>query len=299
MPIMKDFLTLWDLSVEELEALLDAAMACKGAAPTNHLGGSTIALIFEKPSTRTKVSFTAAVHELRGHVVTLEHGSCQLGRGETYADTARVLSTYVKAIVLRTFAQSNLEEMAEYATVPVINALSDQYHPCQVLADLLTVKEEFGSFTDLKIAWLGDGNNMAQSWMVAAAKLGFALHLASPESRTPDEKILSRAQALNSNIVWTDDPHEAIDGAHVVNVDTWKSMGDKGGDDMWEVFGKYQLNQNLLSEAAKDAIALHCLPAHRGEEITDEVIDGTQSRVWKQAGNRLPVQRAVLKTLTT
>lgn len=290
----KDLLTLWDLDPEEMSSLLNEARVRKGESPVQLLKGKTLALVFEKASTRTKVSFTVAAHRLGAHVVTLDQASSQLGRGESYADTARVLSQYVDGIVLRTFAQENAQELAQYAAVPVINGLSDMYHPCQVLADLLTVQEEKGSIQEQIIAWVGDGNNMCHSWIVAAAQLGFRLQIATPADREPHPDVMAKARGLNPAIALTHSPADAVQGADVVNTDTWESMGQEGQRNSQEIFAGFQLDDALLSRAKAGAIVLHCLPAHRGEEIAASVIDGPQSRVWQEAGNRLWVQEAIL-----
>lgn len=291
----KDLLSLWDLEREEIYTLLEQAKSLKGKASISEkLKGLTLALIFEKASTRTKVSFAVAAHQLGAQVINLEQETSQLGRGESYADTARVLSQYVNGIVLRTYAQGNAIEMAQAATVPVINGLSDKHHPCQVLADLLTVEEEKGPLEKQIIAWVGDGNNMTHSWMVAAAKIGFTLKVATPKGREPDLEVVKKVQAENPKITLGHDPIEAVAGAAAVNTDTWQSMGQETTENLLPLFGPFQVNGELLKKADHDAIVLHCLPAHRGEEITDEVMDGPQSRIWQQAANRLPVQKAIL-----
>lgn len=293
----KHLLTLWDLDKSEIGDLLSKAPQLRGAnAAPDVLKGKTLALIFEKASTRTKVSFSVAAYQLGAQVVSLEPSSSQLGRGESYADTARVLSQYVDGIVVRTFEQENVEEMATYATVPVINGLTDQYHPCQVLADLLTVVEETNckDFGKLRVSWLGDGNNMTHSWVVAAAKLGFTLKIATPQGREPDAAIVKRARDEGANIEVGQDPMAAIKDSDVVNTDTWESMGQETETDVRPLFASYQVNQELLQNAAPQAIVLHCLPAHREDEITSAVMDGPQSRVWQQAANRLPMQKAIL-----
>lgn len=292
----KDLLSLWDLEGADIISILDEANAEK-TIPTSAqpLSGKNLALIFEKASTRTKVSFTIAAYQLGAGVVNLEQRSSQLSRGETYADTARVLSQYVDGIVLRTFEQKNIEEMAVYSAVPVINGLTDMYHPCQVLADLLTIQEEKGRLQELRIAWVGDGNNVANSWIVAAAKLGFELSMATPKGRGPSSNVLKLARTLTDKIHVTHDPFEAVQGADVINTDTWVSMGQEGSEDVRALFKPYQVNANLLKKAASQVIVLHCLPAHRGEEITDDVIDGPESRIWQEAGNRLHIQKIILK----
>lgn len=292
----KDLLTLWNLEAAEILSILEEAQAEKAhPSPARPLAGKNIALIFEKASTRTKVSFTIAAYQVGAGVVNLEQQSSQLGRGETYADTARVLSQYVDGVVMRTFAQHNLEELAANATVPIINGLSDLYHPCQVLADLLTVLEEKGSLEGRRIAWVGDGNNMTHSWIVAAAKLGFELRIATPPGREPAKDVLQLASNFTDKIHLGNDPQEAVESADVINTDTWESMGQTKVGNKQDLFRPFQVNQDLLRQAHSDVIVLHCLPAHRGEEITDEVMDGDHSRVWQEAGNRLHVQKILLK----
>ncbi len=292
----KDLLTLWDLEAEEILSIVDDAVTEKECPTADQpLAGKTLALVFEKSSTRTKVSFTVAAQQLGAGVVSLDQQSSQLGRGETHADTGRVLSQYVDGIVLRTFAQRNLEELAAAASVPVINGLSDAYHPCQVLADLATVQENFGELKDIRFAWVGDGNNMTHSWIVAAAKLGLELQIATPKGREPAADVVKRAGELTDKIHIGTDPVAAVKGAHVINADTWVSMGQEDEAEAVAVFEPYQVNAALLKHATDSAIVLHCLPAHRGEEITDEVMDGPQSRIWQQAQYRLHAQKIILK----
>ena len=293
----RHLLSLWDLSAEEILSLLNEAQALKGGGASQLLAGKTLALIFEKASTRTKVSFSVAAHRLGAQVVSLDQDSSQLGRGESYADTARVLSRYVDGIVLRTYAQENLEEMAAHASVPIINGLSDLYHPCQVLADLLTVQEEKGDLAAQTAAWVGDGNNMCHSWMVAAAQLGFGLQIATPAGREPDPRVANKVEESGGNITLSHDAQAAVSGATVINTDTWESMGQEGQGDVMEVYAGFQVDDALLGHAADGAIVLHCLPAHRGQEISDAVMDGPQSRVWQQAENRLWVQMAIMARL--
>jgi ornithine carbamoyltransferase len=254
-------------------------------------------MIFMKSSTRTRVSFEVGTFQLGGHALFLSPRDVQLGRGEPVADTARVLSRYVDGIMIRTYAHAEVEELARHATVPVINGLTDLLHPCQVLADVLTVRQHLGTIDGRKVAWVGDGNNMANSWLNAAATLGFELALACPEGYDPDPAILARAQAA-TRVSLVRDPREAVDGAHVVNTDVWASMGqeEEQGQRM-RAFAGYQVDAALMARAAPDAIFLHCLPAHRGEEVGAEVIDGPQSRVWDEAENRLHAQKAVMAAL--
>ncbi len=295
----RDFLEIPDFEASELYALLVLARELKaGRGPERPLGGQTLAMIFEKSSTRTRVSFEAGMVQLGGHALFLSSRDIQIGRGEPIRDTARVLSRYVDGIMIRTFAHETLLELAKYASVPVINGLTDLLHPCQVLADLLTVQEEFGDdLSGRSIAWVGDGNNMANSWLNAAYRFGFHLRLACPEGYRPEGAILERARA-HANILLTDDPREAVEGAEVVNTDVWTSMGQEAETAAREkAFAGYHVDNELMSRAADSAIFLHCLPAHRGEEVAEEVIEGPRSRVFDEAENRLHVQKALLVTL--
>jgi ornithine carbamoyltransferase len=254
-------------------------------------------MIFMKASTRTRVSFEVGTFQLGGHALFLSPRDVQLGRGEPIADTARVLSRYVDGIMIRTFAHQDVEELAKYAEVPVINGLTDMLHPCQILADLLTVRQHLGTWEGKKVAWIGDGNNMANSWINAAYRLGFELALACPEGYEPADHLLARAQQ-STKVTLTRDPQEAIAGAHVVNTDVWASMGQEDEQKKRERdFAGYTVNAAMMQRAAKDAIFLHCLPAHRGEEVTADVIDGPQSCVWDEAENRLHVQKAIMAAL--
>jgi ornithine carbamoyltransferase len=254
-------------------------------------------MIFMKASTRTRVSFEVGTYQLGGHALFLSPRDVQLGRGEPIADTARVLSRYVNGIMIRTYAHQDVEELARYADVPVINGLSDLLHPCQILADLLTVRQHLGTWEGKKVAWIGDGNNMANSWINAAYRLGFDLTLACPKGYEPANKLLVRAQET-ANVKLTRDPAEAIAGAHVVNTDVWASMGQEDEQRQREKdFAGYAVDSAMMKRAAKDAIFLHCLPAHRGEEVSADVIDGPQSRVWDEAENRLHIQKAIMAVL--
>ncbi|MBI1908975.1 MAG: ornithine carbamoyltransferase [Deltaproteobacteria bacterium] len=298
----KDLLTLLDLDAESLHAILQQARSFKKERKkqktSDILKGKNVALIFEKPSTRTKVSFDIAVNELGGHSIYLDASSSQLGRGETYYDTGQVLSRYVHGIVMRTSAQKNLEELARGASVPVINALSDLSHPCQIISDLFTIQEVNKDLSKLKISYIGDGNNIANSWITAAILVGFELNIATPEGYEPSASILKEiGRERHSHIHIGNDPVVAVKEADVINTDTWFSMGQKILDEKNRVFQSFQVNAKLLSHAKKGAIVLHCLPAHREEEITSEVMDGPQSRIWDQAENRLHVQKAILEIL--
>jgi ornithine carbamoyltransferase len=254
-------------------------------------------MIFMKASTRTRVSFEVGTYQLGGHALFLSPRDVQLGRGEPIADTARVLSRYVDGIMIRTFAHQDVEELARYASVPVINGLTDMLHPCQILADLLTVRQHLGSIEGKTVAWIGDGNNMANSWINAAYRFGFDLRIACPEGYEPADHLLERARK-EANIVLTRDPKEAIKGADVVNTDVWASMGQEGEQKKRERdFAGYTVDRGMMARASSDAIFLHCLPAHRGEEVTADVIDGPQSRVWDEAENRLHIQKAIMAVL--
>ncbi|MGZ8623893.1 MAG: ornithine carbamoyltransferase [Actinomycetota bacterium] len=299
-----DYLSVDDLSPAELDDLLDLAAKLKSdpAAHAESLRGRSVALVFEKPSTRTRVSFEVGVAELGGHPVVLSTNDLQLGRGETIEDTGRVLSRYVDAIVLRTFEQERLEVLASAASVPVVNALSDFEHPCQALADLLTVRERLGSLRGRVLTYLGDGNNVAHSLLLAGAKAGMTVRVATPPGFEPIPQVVQRATEIAAEtgceIVTTDDATAASWGADVLYTDVWASMGQETeADERMLIFPLYQLNQALVDVAAEDVVVLHCLPAHRGQEITGEVLDGPRSAVWDQAENRLHTQKALLLRL--
>ena len=299
----RDFLTIADITPEELVALLDAADRHKARRrPSGLLDGRTVALIFEKPSTRTRVSLEVAVHELGGHPLPLSAAELQLGRGETIEDTARVLSRYVHAIVLRTFAQEQLERLAAAGSVPVINALSDYSHPCQALADLQTIRERKGRLQGLRLAYLGDGNNVAHSLLFAGAKLGMHVAVATPSGYEPIPQVVGRSSEIaaqtGGSVELTRDPAIAAKGADVLYTDVWASMGQEAEHGERALILKpYQLSADTVAAAADDVLVLHCLPAHRGEEITAEVVDGPNSVVFDQAENRLHVQKALILTL--
>jgi ornithine carbamoyltransferase len=297
----RDFLRLTDLDRGELLELIGRAAEWKllGRSGPRPLQGMTLGLVFEKASTRTRVSFAVACYQLGADEMVLSASDTQLGRGETIKDTARVLARYLDALVVRTYEHQKLEEMARYADVPVVNALTDASHPCQLLADLLTVQERFGhdalSGGDLAVAWVGDGNNMANSWLEAAIVLGFQLRLACPEGYDPDPSLLSRA---GSRARLFRSPREAVAGAQVVNTDVWASMGQEAqAEERKRRFQGYHLDRALLGAADPKAIVLHCLPAHRGEEIAEDVLEGPQSAVFDQAENRLHAQKALLELL--
>ncbi|MDB4917722.1 MAG: Ornithine carbamoyltransferase [Gemmatimonadetes bacterium] len=293
-----DFLAIPDFSTPELGALFQLAERMRsGAYTAKPLSGKTLAMIFMKASTRTRVSFEVGTYQLGGHALFLSPRDVQLGRGEPIADTARVLSRYVDGIMIRTFAHQDLDELARYADVPVINGLTDLLHPCQILADLLTIRQHLGTYEGKKIAWIGDGNNMANSWINAAYRLGFELALACPEGYEPADHLLQRAREVTTVTV-THDPREAIAGAHVVNTDVWTSMGQEDEQKKREKdFAGYTVDAAMMEHADRDAIFLHCLPAHRGEEVSADVIDGPQSRVWDEAENRLHIQKAIMAVL--
>lgn len=294
----RHFLSFADWSTEDLEALLALAEQMRqGKYKARPLTGKTIAMLFLKASTRTRVSFEVGALQLGGNALFLAGRDVQVGRGEPIADTARVLSRYVDGIMVRMFSHRDLDELAANSRVPVINGLTDWLHPCQVLADVLTIRQHLGALKDLRVAWIGDGNNMANSWIEASERFGFTLAIASPQGYDPDRRLVSRARKA-SNVELTRDPKEAIAGAHVVNTDVWASMGQENEHaSRARAFAGYRVDATLMKRAAKDAIFLHCLPAHRGEEVTASVIDGPQSRVWDQAENRLFVQKAVMATL--
>lgn len=295
----RDFLSLHDLDRPELLELLARARRLKsGEEGGPLLARRTLAMIFRKSSTRTRVSFEAGMAQLGGHGIFLSDLTSQIGRGESVHDTARVLSGYVDAIMIRTFAHAEVEELAAAASVPVINGLTDLLHPCQLLADLMTVAEEFGdAFSQAPVAWIGDGNNMAHSWLNAAAILGFELRLACPEGYDPDPAIVARAREATS-VVLTRDPAEAVRGAKVVTTDVWASMGQEDeAREREQAFRGFCVDSALMKQADDEAIFLHCLPAHRGEEVEADVIDGPRSRVFAEAENRLHAQKALLLTL--
>lgn len=293
----KDLLTVRDLSKEEILAFIDRGLELKseGRNTARPLTGYTLGMIFDKASTRTRVSFEAAMFRLGGQTLFLSRTDTQLSRDETVADTARVLSRYLDILAIRTYSQELIEEMAKYADIPIINALTDLYHPCQVLSDLMTVKEKRGSLDDLKAAWIGDGNNVAHSWINAARAVGFELILACPEGYHPMPEVLEGA---GDNIHVVGDPKEAVRDAHVINTDVWASMGQEGEKEQRLAhFNGFQVNQSLVQMGAPDVMVMHCLPAHRGEEITAEVLDGPNSIVFDQAENKLHLHQALLENL--
>jgi len=299
----RHFLALHDFSKAELDALLALAAELKGkqkaGVPHKLLDGKTVALIFEKASTRTRVSFEVGVFQLGGHGLFMSSGTSQMGRGEPVKDSARVMSRYCDGVMIRTFGQEIIEEFARYSSVPVINGLTDLFHPCQILADLQTVVEHKGGYKGLKFAWVGDGNNMANTWIEAAAIFGFDLALACPKGYEPDAGVMQWAQEkAPGRISLTTDPKEAVADADVLNTDVWASMGKESEQKEREkAFAGYCLDDQLLISAKPDCVVLHCLPAHRGEEISDSVIEGKNSVVWDEAENRLHIQKAIMASL--
>lgn len=297
----KHFLDISELDKPTLRLLLDTAHALKKARREGRtipedtaLAGKSLLMIFEKHSTRTRVSFELAMRQLGGHAVYLNRGDLQMGRGESVADTARVLSRYADAIMLRCHAHATLLELAAYSDVPVINGLTGRSHPCQILADLMTIEEHIDSVEGKRIAWVGDGNNVLNSWMEVAGLLNFTLAIATPPDYHPASDIVGKMQQACAALDISHNPEAAVSGAAVVMADTWVSMGDTDQEKRLRDFAPYQVNAALMAKAAKDAIFLHCLPAHRGEEVTAEVIDGPQSVVFDEAENRLHAQKAVL-----
>ncbi len=294
----RHFLELKDVASADLRRILEMGAQFKrgkklGGA-TLPLAGHALAMIFEKPSTRTRVSFEIAMKQLGGSVVVLTPNEMQIGRGETIADTARVLSRYVDAIMMRTTENDKLVELASYAEVPVINGLTDHSHPCQLMADIMTFEEHRGDIGGRRIAWCGDGNNMTRSWIEAATRFGFEMRLACPPELAPPQDAIDWARDQGATIVSTTDPDEAVDGADCVVTDTWVSMGDTEADKRHNLLSPYRVDQRLMARAANDAIFMHCLPAHRDEEVTAEVLDGPQSVIWDEAENRLHAQKGIL-----
>ncbi len=298
----RHFLRLTDYSRAELLGILDLGRELKDrlrrGEPHRVLEGKALAMLFEKSSTRTRVSFEVGMFQLGGHALFLSPRDTQIGRGEPVKDTARVLSRYVDAIMVRTFGQDVLEELARWSSVPVINGLTDLLHPCQVMADLLTVLERRGDLDGLRVAWVGDGNNMAHSWINAARVLGFRLRLACPEGFDPDPTVLGPALEAGADVEVVRDPSDAARDAHVVTTDVWASMGqEEEKEARARAFAGYTVDAAVMACAAPDAIFLHCLPAHRGEEVTEDVLEGPSSAVWDEAENRLHVQKAILVRL--
>lgn len=298
----KDFLSLADWSRDDLEQIFALTRELKAKQkqrePHRLLEGKTLAMIFEKSSTRTRVSFEVGMFQLGGHALFLSSGTTQIGRGEPIKDTARVMARYCDGIMIRTYSHQAVTELARWSDVPVINGLTDLYHPCQVMADLFTVIEHKGSYRDLTFAWIGDGNNMANSWINAAAIFGFELQVATPKGYEPAPQVMARAAALGAKVRYSNDPLEAARGAQVLNTDVWASMGQEAEQKQREqAFAGFQIDQRVVDAADSGSIVLHCLPAHRGEEISDDVIEGPHSVVFDEAENRLHVQKAIMATL--
>jgi ornithine carbamoyltransferase len=299
----KDILSLYHLTQEDFDAIFCNAARLKkmlkNGVPHTSLTGKTLGMIFDKSSTRTRISFEVGMYQLGGVALFLATRDTQLGRGENIADTARVMSRYLNAIMIRTYTQESVEEFAKYATIPVINGLTDLLHPCQILSDIFTIVEKKGTYEGIKVAYIGDGNNVANTWIEAATKLPLYLSLGCPKGFEPDSNILKRGmkEAL-MGIKLHHDPLEAVAGADVVYTDVWASMGQEAEkENRKKIFKAYQVNKKLIDRAGRDVIVMHCLPAHRGEEITNEVIDGPHSIVVDEAENRLHVQKAVLEIL--
>ncbi len=302
--MVKDILSILDLTKEEMDRLIERAIELKknqktGSSVKKPLQGKTLGLLFDKPSTRTRLSFEAATIQLGGVPIYISSATTQIARKEPVRDTARVISRYLNAVAIRTYSQDLLEQFGAYSEIPVINALTDLYHPCQVLSDLMTVVESKGGYDGLTVVWLGDGNNMAHSWINAASVAGFKLVLACPDRYFPNEAILGRGRKMaKADIHLVTDPMEAVMGADVINTDVWASMGkDDELEERKKIFAPYQLNAGLLKHADENAIVLHCLPAHRDEEITEEVLEGPRSVVWEQAENKMHMHKAILEAL--
>ncbi len=298
----KDFISILDIDKSELERILAEAEKLKrqkkAGVPHALLAGKTLAMIFEKASTRTHISFEVGMNELGGHALFLNARDMQIWRGEEIRDTARAASRYVSAIMIRAYKHSTIEEFARYATIPVINGLSDLEHPCQLLADIMTMKEHFGSLGDLKVAWVGDGNNVCNSLILSTVLTGYDVTVATPKGYEPEDAFVKRAEAEGGNVTLVRKPEDAVKDADVIVTDTWVSMGDDKEKDLrMKVFKKYTVDAPLLHLASPDARVLHCLPAHRGQEISDEVMEGGQSLVWDEAENRLHAQKALLVRL--
>jgi ornithine carbamoyltransferase len=294
---VRHFLDLIDVPAAELRGIIAASRAMKtdrGAAAQKPLAGKTVAMIFDKPSTRTRVSFDVGIRQLGGESITLTGAEMQLGRGETIADTARVLSRYVDCIVIRTLDHGQVQELAAHATVPVINGLTRRSHPCQVMADVMTFEEHRGAIKRRTVAWTGDANNVLASWMQAAERFDFNLKVATPPELKPKKWLLDWVKSSAASIRVGTDPDEAVKGADCIVTDTWVSMGDKDSKLRHNLLKRYQVNARLMAKAKPDALFMHCLPAHRGEEVTDEVMDGPQSVVFDEAENRLHAQKGIL-----
>jgi len=299
---MRHFISLLDISNDEARHILKRAAIIKRmlreGKPHQPLAGKTMGMIFDKASTRTRVSFEVGMYQLGGNSVFLNSGDTQLGRGEPVEDTAKVLSRMLDVVVIRTYAHDMVQRFARHSQVPVINALTDLTHPCQVLSDVFTYEEHRGSIEGKTVAWIGDGNNMAHSWINGSGSFGYKLNIACPDDYTPDEKLLAAARELGAEVNLTDDPLLAARDADLVTTDVWASMGqEKQRAEREKIFAAYQVNSRVMLEAQPDALFMHCLPAHRGEEVAAEVIDGRQSVVWDEAENRLHAQKGLLEFL--
>ncbi len=293
-----DFLTIIDLTEAQAREVFSNARTYKEGTPPATLRGKSVVLLFEKASTRTRISFEVGVARLGGHPIVLTPAGSQMSRGEPLRDTARVLSGYCDCIVMRTFGHDRIQEMAQWADVPVINALTDLQHPCQVLADCFTLENKFGLLKGRKVAWIGDGNNMANSWIEAASLLHFELALACPEGYDPDPGVIDDAVARGAKVHLLRDPREAVSGAVAVNTDVWASMGQEDEAEFRQrAFKGFEVDESLMARAHQDAVFMHCLPAHRGEEVSEAVLEGGQSVVWLQAKNRLYIQEAIMDFL--
>ena len=298
----KDFLSILDINKIEMEQILSEAKHLKTLKKQgvvhDVLRGKNLAMIFEKSSTRTHISFEVGMNELGGHALFLNARDMQIWRGEEIRDTARAASRYVSGIMIRAYKHSTIEEFARFATIPVINGLSDLEHPCQLLADIMTMQEHFGSTNDLKVAWVGDGNNVCNSLILSTVLTGYSVTVATPQGYEPSEEIVKKARALGGKVTLVTSPEQAVKDAHVIVTDTWVSMGDDAErDERLKTFSGYTVDAGLMRHASPDARVLHCLPAHRGEEIADEVMEGGQSLVWDEAENRLHAQKALLVRL--
>lgn len=297
----RHFLDINALSPETVRTIVDAAHAMKRAGKTvpvalrpDGIADDVLVMIFEKPSTRTRISFDVAMRQLGGQTIVLNHSDLQLGRGESVADTAKVLSRYADAIMLRSNSHATLLEFAENATIPVVNGLTDKSHPCQVIADIMTFEESHGNITGRSVAWVGDGNNVAASWMHAADRFGFELRIACPGQMRPGKEVIDWLKGSKAKVTITDEPEEAVRGADCVVTDTWVSMGQTDETYRKQVLGPFAVDADLMQRAAADAVFMHCLPAYRGHEVSSEVIDGPQSVVFDEAENRLHAQKAIL-----
>jgi ornithine carbamoyltransferase len=295
---LKHFLDIGQLDLPILTDIMDRSVAMKTAFKAGKLDypmeGRTLVMIFEKPSTRTRVSFQVGFQQMGGMTVVMGDQESQLGRGETLADTARVLSRYADAIMIRTDDPQKLQDLADYASIPVINGLTDDSHPCQIMADIMTYEEHRGPLSGKTVAWVGDGNNVTTSWIHAAVKFGFTLKIGCPDSLPPDAAVIAWAQEQCGNVLLLDSAQEAVEGADLVTTDTWVSMGDKDAERRMQVLLPFRVDTVLMAHAKPNALFMHCLPAHRGDEVTEEVIDGGQSVIWDEAENRLHAQKGIL-----